>query len=306
MLNTVESFLTAPPQAIISLVKEKKRPLLGVFVPDGSRRLVLSFTDAKPSTSEFYERCATLPAQHLLSSINTFFVHGLETLLVPILSRSVINRGNAYQRLTALTGLRLLFTSREWLGFYAKNKIRVRTYGDLDYLIGTECEPAISWIKDVCQNTSKFENHTLYFAIGESPTLGNDVAAMGISFYKENGRVPTPQEQIRQYYGQNLPMADFFIMTSKMSGMGALPRFLINGDTELYFLPAAGATGLNQTTYRLILHDMLFERSALLKNYAQNAISDQDRTALKTYYKQNSQTVIGLGKQIGGIWVPNV
>ena len=267
---------------------------------------MLSFTDAEPGTSDFYRLCATLPAQYLLASLEVFFTHGLKTLLVPILSRSVLNRGKDYQLLTALTGLRLLFTDSKWLDFYSEFGIRVRIYGDLNYLIGTACEPALSWIEDVSLKTSDFENHSLYFAIGESPNLGDDVAAMGAEFYKKHGRIPTSQEQIQLYYGQELPMADFFIMTSKMSGMGALPRFLIDGDTEVYFLPAAGAIGLNTITYRMILYDMFFERSSLLGKYVQNEIDAENRAALKNYYEQNVHAVIGLGKQIGGAWIPHV
>ncbi len=306
MLASIDSFLAASSQEIVSYIKEKGRPRLGVFVPDGSRRLVLSFTNAIPDTPDFYQLCATLPAQHLLSSLKVFFEHGLETLLVPILSRSVLNRGNNYRQLTALTGLRLLFTDPEWLDFYTAYEIQVRIYGDLNYLVETECEPALSWINHVCKKTASFQKHTLYLAIGESPNLNEDVAAMTVAFYKEHGRTPTHQEQIQVYYGQKLPMADFFIMTSKMSGLGALPHFLIHSDTELYFLPTAGSIGLNTVTYRMVLYDMLFERNSPLSNYAHRGMKAKERVALKKYYMQEAQTIIGLGNRIGEIWVPHI
>jgi len=101
-----ETFLTLPTEEIIEITQREERPKVAVFVPDGSRRLVLAFTDAEPGTEEFYRLCATLPAQYLLKSLKVFFEHGLPTLLVPILSRSVLGRGSDYRHLTADEGLR--------------------------------------------------------------------------------------------------------------------------------------------------------------------------------------------------------
>ncbi len=307
VLENSETFLTLPTEAIVELVQEIGRPKVGIFVPDGSRRLVLALTNAKPNTEEFYRLCATLPAQHLLESLKVFFNHGLPVLLVPILSRSVINRGNDYQRFTALSGLKLLFADETWLNFYEEYDVRVRVYGEKMQLAGTECEPAIEWIDDAHQRTDKHQTHSLFYAIGETPLLGQDIAETAVAFYQEYGRGPTVKEQIQQYYGQHLSPANFFIMTSKMSGLAALPRFLVNGDTEAYFLPAAGAMGLNSQTYRLILYDLLAERSNLhLGTYGDRGMESETRQALQSYYQQVDHSVIGLGRQIGTVWVPEV
>lgn len=303
MVIDQDTFLKMPAPEIANLILAQKRPQLGVFVPDGSRRLVLALTDVDPSSESFYRLSATLPARYLLESLKVFFSHGLPTLLVPILSSSVLKRGGRYNRLTALTGLELLFASDEWLQFYQEYDIRVRVYGNLSLLHGSECQPALDWIEATVQKTAVHQTHTLYFAIGESATLGEGVAEMGVRFFQENGRLPTLPEQICYYYGEPLPTADFFIMTSKMSGMGALPRFLVNGDTELYFLPAAGAMGLNTHTWRLILHDMLFARMGLHGKHVQEALSGAERAALNAIYHDEMQSVIGLGEQIGNIWV---
>lgn len=300
---TQGAFLKMPTQEIAQLVLKEKRPQLGVFVPDGSRRLVLAFTDAVPGSDDFFRQSATLPAQYLKESLEVFFSHGLPTLLVPILSSSVLKRGDRYGRLTALTGLQLLFASSDWLAFYKDYDIRVQVYGNLSLLAGSECEPALEWIQATIDQTADHQTHTLFYAIGESATLGEGIAEMGVQFFKENGRLPTLSEQICYYYGQSLPTADFFIMTSKMSGMGALPRFLVTGDTEIYFLPSAGAMGLNAFTWRQILHDMLFSRTSLRGKYAQEAMSLSERNALRTMYQRAAKTVIGLGEQIGRIWI---
>lgn len=303
MIISKVAFLKMTTQEIATLIRIQQSPQLGVFVPDGSRRMVLAFTDANPGEEDFYRLSATLPAQYLLASLKVFFSHGLSTLLVPILSRSVLQRGGPYSRLTALTGLELLFASDEWLHFYQEYNIRVRTYGDLKFLAGGDCEPALAWVEATMQQTAAHQSHTLFFAIGEPPTLGEGMAELSVRFWQENGRLPTLSEQICYYYGEPLPTADFFIMTSKMSGLGALPRFLVNGDTEAYFLPSAGAMGLNAHTWRLILYDMLFARVGLHGKHVQEAMSAEDRVDLGAIYRDEAQTVIGLGEQVGNIWV---
>jgi hypothetical protein len=292
-----------PTAAIADLTRCFARPQLGVFVPDGSRRLVLAFTDAQPQTAEFYALCATLPARYLLHSLRVFFEHGLPTLLVPILSRSVLGRGTRYQQLTALEGLRLLFADEEWLKFYDEFDVRVNIYGEPRRLAETECESALKWIAQTCQNTASHRTHHLLYAIGESARAGQDIAEQGIAFFKTQGRIPTLKELNAVYYGEVLPTADFFIMTSKISGLGALPRFLVDGDTEAYFLPAAGPIGLTANNYRRILYDLLYARASLRTGIDEFEITPTNRALLHDYYERATNVVLGLGQSIGGVWV---
>lgn len=295
------NFLDLSKKSIAALVKERGKPKLGVFVLDGSRRFVLAFTETKPGSNEFYRQCATIPAQSLLEILKIFFDHGLQILMVPILSRSVLNRGSDYQQHTARVGLELVFHSGLWHKFYDDYDIRVNVYGDLSYLSNTKCEDALDWIDNTRKKTRSNKTHRLFFAIGESPRLGQDIAKLGIDFFKENNRYPTIEEQIIHYYGELLPPADFFIMTSKL-GLGALPKFLINGNTGVYFLPTPGGFGFDEQTFRLILYDLLFVRDGLSGDYTTAEITSEMREHLKTHY-QNSQQIIGLGKKIDQTWV---
>ncbi len=304
MIPQLDEFLTFDDSAIRSLVAAVGFPQLGVFVPDGSRRLVLSFTDVEPDTEEYYRLSATLPAEHLLAALSVFFDCGLPILLVPILSSSVLRRGSEYRQLTALTGLQLLFDSPAWRDFYHDYDIRVAIYGNPDLLVGTECEPALGWIRETCSATASHATHVLYFAIGESPSVGDGIADLGIEFFRRNGRAPSLPELMKMVYGAELPPADFFIMTSKISGMGALPRFVVNGDTRIYFLPSAGAMGLNAQTYRTILHDMIYNRDAMAHGYHEGAWTDGDRTILREYYQRSVMTVIGVNERLGNVAVP--
>lgn len=301
----LDTFLDMSTSAVVELTKIAGQPRLGVFVPDGSRRFALAFSDFEPGSDTFLKFSAEKPAESLLESLQVFFSHGLQALLVPILSKSVIGRGKGYRQHTALTGLKLIFSDPKWIDFYMQHDVKVKVYGNPGLLSNTVCEPALEWIAECSRITASNQRHKLFYAIGESPELGDDAIRAGIDFFQANGRYPSRAELISQYYGEDLSVADFFIMTSKMSGLGALPTLLINGNTDAYFLPAVSSMGLNQETFRRILYDMILRHASLSGDYTNETISIQDRQDLKQFYEQSITSVIGLGQIIGGVWVPN-
>ena len=298
---SLEWFLNLSTDSVIEILKEFGYPQLGVFVPDGSRRLTLAYTPYDPQSDEFYVASASLPAKYVLQSIQTFFDYDLPNLLVPILGRSIIKRGIKYQSLTLLEGLRILFQSEATREFYLKNQIQIHVYGRLEVLEDTVCSPAIEWIEVACEITSSCQKHKLFYAIGESPIVGEDAAHWAASFALKYNRVPTKEEQILAYYGETLPPADFFIMTSKMSGMGALPSLLVNGDTEIYYLPTL--MGLNDRNYRLILYDILYNRSALRQGISGFDIEKPNRLLLQQTYESLINEIVGIGFDVGKVWI---
>jgi hypothetical protein len=270
-------------------------------VPDGSRRLVLAYTDDHPDSREFQAAAAQIPAQYLHQAIQIFFEYGLPILLVPILGRSILKRGEQYLRLTVREGLRLLFNSPAWLDLYERMDICVRVHGDITCLRGTPAEEAIGWIEQVCRTTAGHRSHRLHYAIGESPVVGEQMLGGSIRFFQQHGRIPTREEQVLAYYGADLPPLDFFIMTSKMSGMGALPNLLVDGDTEMYFLPTV--MGLTERNYRLILYDMLYGRSPLRGGIHAFDSQPSSRLALRQAYEHSIDKVVGIGFDVGNVWV---
>jgi hypothetical protein len=299
--GSLEWFLKLPQNEICEILRNAGRPNLGIFVPDGSRRLTLAYTKFEPDTSDFLTAVARLPAKFLFQTIHTFFEYGLPILFIPILGRSLFNRGAKYQQFALLEGLRIIFGTREWKNFYEEYDIRVRVYGDPLCLKGTPCELALEWIERICQSTKNHQSFSLYYAIGESSIVGEKSAINALRFFQQNHRIPTLQEQIEFYYGELLPSADFFMMTSKMSGMGAMPDLLVNGDTEIYYLPTA--MGLTDRSYRLILYDLLYSRSPLRAGLEKFDISTKNRKILRSAYESSANSVVGLGFSIGKIWV---
>jgi hypothetical protein len=297
----IHQFLQLSVPEILTIQREFGRPQAGAFVPDGSRRLVLAYSDFEPGSPEYYKAAAHLPAQLLYQAIDIFFRYELPILIVPILSRSILNRGTDYLRFTALEGLRLLFDSLEWLRLYEQLDVKVQVYGNLDCLKNTPCEPAIEWINKTRRQTAGNLTHQLFYAIGESPVVGEKMLPGTVRFFEDHGRLPSRDEQIQEYYGAPLPYLDFFIMTSKMSGMGALPDLLVNGDTEMYFLPTM--MGLTERNYRLILYDMLYSRKALRQGMQELDAQPANRLVLRQAYEHAAEKVVGIGFDVGNIWV---
>ena len=298
---TLAQFLKLPRSEVLALHTQFGFPNLGVFVVDGSRRLVLAYSDAEPGTEEFYLAAAHLPAQFLRSAVETVFSYGLPTLMAPVLGRSLFRRGEDYVRLTLLEGLRLLFDSSEWSEMYQRLGVRVHVYGHLECLRGTACEPALEWIERTQKETTANQQHSLFYAVGETSIVGEEAVQSAAAFFVEHQRIPTREEQVQYYYGELLPMADWFIMTSKMSGMGAFPPLLINSDTELYFLPTV--MGLTDNVYRRILYDMWFGRSALRQGVNCFELTAEKRAALRQAYDHSVGQVLGVGFEIGRVWV---
>ena len=107
------------------------------------------------------------------------------------------------------------------------------------------------------------------------------------------------------YYGENLAEADFFIMSTKIAGAGALPPFVSTKKTEMYFLQAPGVVGLTRETFREILYDLLYCRpGGTIKKYSAHDLKDIE--VLKKYYFSEESIVLGPGKRVGKFWVPGV
>ncbi len=297
-----KAFLSLPTGTIAKSIKDKGKPRVGIFVPDGNRRLVLSTTDLQENSIEFFAQLALTQAARFRDNLKVFFSHGLPTLFTPLFSHSVLARGTAYRRLTVLETLNILFTGAEWLEFYADWDVRVRVYGDLSILAQTDCEQVLQWIESVQQTTRTHASHTRFLGIGGESWVGHDALVATARFYKRYQREPSPDELIEFLYGRPVPLADFFIMCSKLAGVGALPALICGKDTQVYYLPVPSASGLTEYTYRAILYDLLCMRENDAKGPGY-ALDSKERKTLRTWYADHAQVVIGLGRRIGSVWV---
>lgn len=308
-MNTIEisreKFTTLPAKEIAQIVKEKGKPKAGIFVPDGTRRMTLAFGHVSPEADDFYSENVRMTTQYFMHNLKVFFEHGLQTLFVPLISSAVLKRKKRYQQITLQQGLKTILKNETWLNFYAENDIRIIVYGDLKYLRESECAQAIEWITEIQKLTVKHKTHRLFYGFASPDRIGTGLTHLTIDFYKSYAREPTYDELVKMYYGEYIAPADFFIMSTKLAGLGALPPLIVGGETQLYFLAAPGIMALNKDTYRKILYDYLFCRPHKPhQNYT--AEDSQDIETLRNYFMRQKSTVIGLGMNIGNFWVPNI
>jgi hypothetical protein len=299
-------FISLAPSEVTALVRRHGRPVVGVFVPDGTQRLALAFENAVPGTADFLAKTALLSVDLFQRNLEIFFEYGLESLLVPLFSKSVLARGERYRQITALRILELLFGSEDWLEFYRKYQVQVCVYGDENVLQEVGCQEALSWIAATRELTARHRQHTLFYGIGGEPWAGAGLAELGIRFFQDHGRVPDYKEQVEAYYGKFVKPADFFIMSTKLSGAGALPPLICGRETAMYFLLAPGVWALTPEVYKEILYDLLFLRSRDGVESIAGPSAWQQAEALRDYYTSYRAVVIGLGRIIGGTWTPRV
>jgi hypothetical protein len=307
MLLDRETFLALPTdEEVIEAVQQMGRlPQVGIFVPDGNRRWVLATTNLSEGSDEFFIQVALTQTAYGLHNLEVFFSHGLPVLFVPLFSRPVLTRSPSYYRLTALKTLHIMLTSDEWLDFYAKWNVRVRVYGDLSVLPSADGEQVRLWITRLQQITRLHTAHTLFLGIGGEPWVGYDAAQATVRFYRTYQREPSVDELIEFIYGEPVPPADFFIMCSGMDGLGALPAFICNEDTQAYYLAAPGVAALTRQTYRAILYDLCLRRGKVVGK-SSYTLDPDEREQLRTWYEDHREAIIGLGCRIGTVWVPQV
>jgi hypothetical protein len=296
-----KAFLKLPTEEIVKIVQQEGCPKVGVFVPDGNRRFTLKQTDAQPNTVDFYSQLALIQTKYGLETLKVFFSHGLSVLFTPIFSRAVLERDPLYRFHTARKTLEIMFTGGEWLNFYRERNVRVRIYGDLDSLNLPEYLGTKAWIEQIQEQTVHHDGHDLYIGIGGEPWVGWDAVVGAIRFHEKYRRQPMVKEEIIDFiYEKALPPADFVILSGKPGGLGALPALICGKNTHLYYLPAPGVAALTQSAFRAILYDLIFIRK---HGYE---VSPEERERLRDWYQTHSEIVIGLGQNIGPVWLPDL
>jgi hypothetical protein len=300
-----EEFVALSAEEITRIVKQKGKPKVGIFVADGNRRMTMALTGLSEDSEDFYSEYVRIFTEKFMENLKVFYSHGLDTLIVPLISPTILDRSQNYIALAINGLLQALFKSDKWLTFYKENDIRVKTYGNPGHLQGTQCQKGIQWIQEIKTKTSHHKTHTLFYGFLSNNPGGMESVNLAVEFYQLHRRKPTPLEMKEMYYGENLAEADFFIMSTKIAGAGALPPFISTKKTGMYFLPVPGVMGLTREIYLEILYDLLYCRpNGPIKKYGDDDLKDME--TLKKYFFPNESTIIGPGKRVGKFWVPGI
>lgn len=302
-----ESFLELSTKEIRSIVQQKGKPKVGVFVADGNRRMVMCQTRLSPTSDEFYEEYARIFVESLKKSLKIFFEHGLKTLFFPLFGPSLLKRKNKFQTLTIPAVYEDIFQSGEFLDFYNRKGIKLKAYGDLSKLneIDVNNLNMISGVKSAIERTSSNKEHTVFFGFMSENTPGLELPQMIVNFHKTHNKSPSPVELIESYYGESLPPADFYIMSGKISHRGSLPPFVTTPETKMYYFPVPGFMGLTIKNLKKIIHDLLFVQTQHPPaEYSAREMDSIDM--LNTFFKDHKNTIIGTSAKVGEFWVPSM
>lgn len=299
-----EEFLTLPTAEIRGFVHKRPRPYSGIFVADGNRRLVMTQTGLTPKSKDFYPAYLEVTTESFMKNLVVFFDHGLHTLFFPLFGPSLLMRGDTYCQYVIPELIRILFQDKKWLDFYREYGIRIKAYGNVHILGGRlfKGRDLGKTIKKGQSHTRRHRKHKLFYGFFSTRIFERALVRKFNRFIEDHNRVPDREEMSVLYYGEPIATADFFITSTKMGGLDALPPLVYGKDTCIYTLAVPGVFGLTEKTYREILYDLLFLRQdgpgRGLDDTGQREIED-----LKDFYRQNRDRVMGTGKRIGKYWV---
>lgn len=304
-----KKFFNLADTGICSIIRQKQFPRTGIFLSDGNRRLVMTQTGLKPGQSSFWQAYLETVTRCFKENLAVFFNHGLENLFFPIFGESLLERGPAYIDMVLPTLLQYLFVEPSWLDFYRQSGIRVRCYGNLKKLETLfPGQNFLAMLQEVERATGDHKPFTLYYGFFSSPYAVIELREKLEEYFQHTHQEPTREELIKMYYGESIPPADFFINSMRIGGLGALPPLLTGRETQIYTLPGPAVMGLNTDTFRKILYDLLYTRPKPPRDRKANlnCIESNEIVQLQTYFQQNKNRVLGIGKKINGSWVLDI
>ena len=281
------------------MIDQNKRPHTGIFVADGNRRLVMTQTGLTPDSGDFYPAYVNIVTEAFRNNLEVFFQHGLHTLLFPLFGPSLLTRTEKYRGYVMPELVRRLFKSDGWLSFYREQGVRIKAYGNLE-ILRRQCKDAnlAETIKECEHMTSAYGNHRLFYGFFSTQAFDRVLIQQLQRFLRDRHREPDPSELAHLYYREPLRTADFFITSTRMGYLGALPPFAYGKNTRMYTLTAPGVFALNENTYRQILYDLLCLGPADSGPVLYDTLP-ADIDSLAGFYQHHQNRVMGTGKKIG-------
>ena len=297
-----EEFLKLPAEVVSKIVKEKKMPKVGVFMPDSTRRTGILFYDLKPESPDFIRRIYDRINQSFFDVVKIMFDHGVPTLLLPLLNPGNLRRGDIFKKASLLHGLKFLFTDPLWVDFYEEYDIRVKVFGNMEEL--REFDYVLEWIAEIEEKTASNSQRRLFLGIAysnwfEYPRL----VKLGIEFFQRTERFPSVHELIEIYYRDRIDEVDYMIRPTMIRDSDMQPLLISGRKTQMYFT-VSPFIFFNDTVFKKILYDLIYLRTVTKGGGDYKDSEVEGLKPLKEFYVENRNSVIGMGRKIGKVWVP--
>lgn len=294
----VNAFYHLPKQDVADILQEKG-PVVCVFPFNGTRRwFMLEHAGSAASFGADYMETITGRMAEICAML---FEHGIDTLLIPLLSPRLFDtRGSQYTNMT-LQSLTLLCEHPALLSLYDTLQVRVRFYGDYEgYLNQEPFSHLLQKFRQLADKTAVNNRRRIFWGICAHDAT-QTTTALAIRYYQTHNQVPDKQSLIEMYYGELIPPVSIFISAGKPR---AYDMPLLNtGDEDLYFT-ASPSPYLSEQQLREILYDHLFNRPKDKERYG--LLKQEDREAMRAFYHANTRNILGVGEKHShwGIWYP--
>lgn len=229
------------------------------------------------------------------------FEHGIDTLLIPLLSPRLFDaRGSHYTQMT-LQSLNLLCDHPALASLYETLQVSARFYGDYEnYLNQEPFTHLLDKFQQLTRKTVVYNNHRVFWGIcaHDATQTTTDLA---IRYFQTHRKMPDKQDLIKMYYGESLPPVNIFITEGKPRAYD-MP-LLSSGNEDLYFT-ASPSPYLSEQQLRKILYDHLYTRPKDKERYG--LLELEDREAMRVFYQANVNNILGVGEKHThwGIWYP--
>jgi len=294
----LQSFLTLPTEEVAAIVRASG-PKVCVFPINGTRRwFMLEYGDQE--WNDPIAAYMNIAAKRHIELYKLFFDHGIDTLVTPVIGPEILATRNAYMQKIGADGLARIATHPDFLSFYEQYGVRARFYGDYHKHLANTSYDHLSAIFDGLIDTTRHNNRfRLFFgAFADNLSATQVVAELAVQYFQEHGTVPTREKIVEMYYGEYVDKANIFIGFDRFA---VFDYPLINwGEEDLYFT-VAPSLYIDKHQLREILYDHLYTRRVKEVDFIDISI-DQTKI-IHDYYK--SKIVIGVGKLLGGIWIPS-
>jgi tuberculosinol/isotuberculosinol synthase len=283
-------FLDLPTEEIAELVRASG-PQVCVFPINGTRRWYL----LESGDDVNYLK---MTADQNIKVYKMIFDYGIQTLLAPVFGSDLMARGREYTKM-AVEGLTWLATAPIFLDFYREYGVRVRFYGDYrKQLAATPYANLPDLFDRITWQTKDNTRHLLCFGVFAHSAI-ETVAEFSTRHYREYGTAPNERQIIEMYYGEYIGPVSLFIGFDKF-WVFDMP-LLATENTDIYFT-VNPSLYLNDRQLRAILFDHLYTRRVKEPDYKD--LSLQGKKRMSAFYRENTDSVFGLGFINDGIWYP--
>ena len=298
-------FMRFSDEEVSVMVRQNGAPTSVCVVDDATRRTGQVFFGLDVNDSGFIQklnRRLSRPYQRIFSSC---FRQGADTLFVPAMTYGCYARGDVYHH-KIMEFAKEVFTGDYWMGYFHDEDIRLRFYGDFEYLKSLGYEDMFADMKEA-EDFTKHGKKSLFLGFATSThreemrTLVNYARKNGLDDFEKiwNNRFNT---LVRDYYGEIVKSVEVFIRPCELRMSETMPPFL--GEyAELYFTPAP-VTEVNRNFYRRIIYDFMYSRRRTFggRSYLDNEDNGNLEKAREIYTRYEDK-VVGLGQRVGGWWI---